>query len=58
LYPGASAIVAGAPVLFQEHLMRTLLGTMLLAVLLAGCGENQQAATTPPAAAPEATATG
>jgi hypothetical protein len=37
--------------------MRTLLGTMLLAVLLAGCGENQQAATTPPAAAPEATAT-
>jgi hypothetical protein len=37
--------------------MRTLLGTILLAVLLAGCGDKKPAEATPAAATPEATAT-
>jgi hypothetical protein len=37
--------------------MRKLLGTVLLAVLLAGCGEKKQAATTTPEAKATATAT-
>jgi hypothetical protein len=37
-------------------MMRTLLGTILLTVLLTGCGEKKQAGTTPPDATPEATA--